>query len=156
MRAMCASPGRAVCRGLGLDERKGVVGYAVVVGAAFWWSGVVHMGLVPLEPRGGEGRGVWELRARVGSFFWAQVVGMGVESVVGRWWRVGRGSSGRTGWVRKRVEEAGILVWVVGWLALTAWNTIGVAGRELGWWRVWGVPVSVLGMVTGERVVMWK
>ena len=90
---MCSTPGNALCSGLGLDERKS--GYAVVVGTAFACSGVVHMGLVPPLPLDMEGRGMegivmgaWRLRGSVASFFWVQVLGMGVESwVFARIWR---------------------------------------------------------------------
>ncbi|KAL8709887.1 MAG: hypothetical protein Q9220_005503 [cf. Caloplaca sp. 1 TL-2023] len=56
-----ATPGRYLARKLGARER-GMGMYALSVASAFGLSGVMHMGLVPPEPRGGGGMGAGEMR----------------------------------------------------------------------------------------------
>ncbi len=96
----------------------GYVAAAVVVASAFWWSGVVHMGLVPPEPIGRSTYG-WELKRRVAALFLVQVLGIvvqcAVETLLGR----------RPGWLGKII----VSIWVVVFLATSAQMTVGVLGE---------------------------
>ncbi|KAH9810893.1 Membrane bound O-acyl transferase family [Teratosphaeria destructans] len=107
---------------------------------------MIHVGLVPAEPlfmRAEEGvRGV---RVRMAGFFWVQVVGILGEVVVAE--RFGR----KAGWGRM----VGNLAWVFGWLVLTL-PILMDAERQLGYWRVWPVPVSLWKGMRGEGWVVWK
>ena len=155
MRWSVSGPGIALANSLGLT-RKGLARRAIVLCSAFGLSGCVHMGLVPPEPLHlGAGVSVLFVRALVGGFFWLQVVGMLVEDVVGRcverivsretrrsraWW-----------WLRAVGNVAWLYVWFCGCMPL-----LGEAGRQLGWWRHWLVPVSLVKGLRGEGCIAWE
>lgn len=155
MRWAAVGPGMAVADGLRLAER-GLTRRAVVLMSAFGFSGCVHMGLVPPEPLhlppGGR---VEVVRLCVAGFFWVQVVGMLAEDVA---WRVARAivsEERRKGaawwWTRAFVN----VVWLFAWFCCCM-PLLGEAGRQLGWWRHWLVPVSVWRGLRGEGWVTWE
>lgn len=124
--------------------------------SAFGLSGWVHVGLVPPEPLHlSNESSLWAVRGCVGGFFWVQVVGILVEDVVRR--VAGRvvGREVREGevwwWVRAGVN----VVWLCGWFCLCM-PLLGEAGRQLGWWRHWLVPVSLVKGMRGEGWVAWE
>lgn len=155
MRWSVSGPGIAVADYCGL-ARKGLARRAVVLCSAFGLSGCVHVGLVPPEPLHlGAGVSVSFVRALVGGFFWVQVVGMLVEDIVGRgvrrvvsremrrskvWW-----------WLRAVVN----VLWLCGWFCFCM-PLLGEAGRQLGWWRHWLVPVSLVKGMRGEGWIAWE
>lgn len=154
MRWAVVGPGMAVANGLSLPEG-GLARRAVVLVSAFGLSGCVHMGLVPPEPvhlpRGGDVRVV---RLYVAGFFWVQAVGVLVEDVVGRVMRVAVSRETRGvawWWMRAGFNVVWLSVWFCCCMPL-----LGEAGRQLGWWRHWLVPVSVLKGVRGEGWVAWE
>lgn len=79
-------------------------------------------------------------------FFWLQPVGFAVEMVVSR---VLRRVS-----VRKEVRVVLNILWFVGWCCFVL-PLLGEAGRNLGYWRVWPVPVSLWRGVMVGRWLMW-
>lgn len=155
MRWSVSGPGMAVADALGL-ARKSLARRAIVLCSAFGLSGCVHMGLVPPEPLHlGEGVSVGFVRGCIGGFFWVQVVGMLVEDVIKR--AVGRVMS-------REVKETKVWWWLRAGLNVTwlyAWfcccmPLLGEAGRQLGWWRHWLVPVSLVRGVRGEGWIAWE
>lgn len=155
MRWSVSAPGIAVADALGL-ARKGLARRAVVLSSAFGLSGLVHMGLVPPEPLYlGHGVGVGYARVCVGGFFWVQVLGVLVEDVVGRVTGrfIGRETSrGKAWWwVRAGVN----VLWLWAWFCCCMpW--LGEVGRQLGWWRHWLVPVSLVKGLKGEGWIAWE
>jgi len=143
MRYPTSFPGVSVSRALGLRPASRS-DYLCRVVVAFMLSGWVHMGLVPPEPRYAGMWGKWGTRGWIAGFFWVQAVAFGVEVVLEGWWkRVGWGKSGfwagRGGrWVRKGL----VMAWVAGWVGLTV-PMVGVAGKELGWFSKYPLPVSL-------------
>ena len=145
-------PGRAVSRTLGFDdEGKGksdVTGWRLWLDyrdvdfglrtlSAFFFSGVVHMGLVPPEPWFAN-MPAWKVRLFVAGFFWAQVPVFAIELLVERFarrWRL-RPSFGSIDF------GPGLVVcWVLVCLCVTI-PILGVATKELGYWRVYPLPFS--------------
>ncbi|MCJ1418614.1 hypothetical protein MMC32_004962 [Xylographa parallela] len=152
MRYQNSMPGRALAQYLGV--RPGGRGdYALRTISAFGLSGWVHMGLVPPEPLGGVD--AWRVRMAVGVFFWVQVVGFAVEVAVRdsmRWMEWEKG--GREGRWSKTGRRAGMLVWVLGWLCGTL-PLLGWAGKELGYFGVYPLPVSLWMRVVAGRWWTW-
>lgn len=153
MRWSVSGPGIAVADYLGL-KRGGWARRALVLGSAFGGSGCVHMGLVPPEPVNLDREGGWSVgmvRVLVGGFFWAQVLGILVEDL---FWRVlGRERwEGRAWWWLRAV---GNVVWLWAWFCCCM-PLLGEAGRQLGWWRHWLVPVSLVKGMRGEGWVTWE
>ncbi|MCJ1474150.1 hypothetical protein MMC13_002808 [Lambiella insularis] len=138
MRYPTSLPGRGLARRLGYGPHS-KVDYTLRVLSAFGLSGWIHGGLVPPEPLG-EGVSAWRVRGAVMGFFWVQVVGIGVEVGVEKVVRrTGWGVGG--GWMGV-VRKAGVLLWVAGWLCGTL-PLLGWAGKELGWFGRYPLPVSV-------------
>lgn len=157
-RITTAAPGRALAESLGLKVAtadgnaggwKAVVGYMIVVCSAFGFSGLMHMGLVPPVPRD-TSMTPSEMRWRVGSFFWVQVPGFAVELLVAR--VATRFLSER---LRTSVVCRGLtLVWTAAFLCVTL-PVLFPAFRELGYWRVWPVPVSLVHGLSGQGWLPW-
>jgi hypothetical protein len=80
------------------------------------------------------------------SFFWLQPVGFAVEMVVSRVLR-------RVG-LKQEVFVMANVAWFVGWCCLVL-PLLGEAGRNLGYWRVWPVPVSLWKGVREGEWFMW-
>lgn len=80
MRYYTSTPGVSLSDALRLPRHSGAR-YALVVCSAFFFSGVVHAGMVPPFPLGTDpGWTAHRLRIRVGAFFWLQILGIGIET----------------------------------------------------------------------------
>jgi len=152
MRWSVSGLGYALADAVGLRSG-GLARYAVISGVAFGLSGAVHMGLVPPEPLQAT-MDVNTVRLLVAGFFWVQPVAMVIETVVARtvarlgglaWWQSGRGRG-----LRMVVN----CVWVIAWFSLSL-SLLAEAGRQLGYWRVWPMPVSLWQGLRGEGWVAW-
>ncbi|KAK1050666.1 hypothetical protein LTR33_014662 [Friedmanniomyces endolithicus] len=152
MRYSVSTPGYAVAQLLGLRSGN-PVRYVVVSAVAFGLSGVVHMGLVPPEPLQAT-MGVGWIRLCVAGFFWVQAVGIFCETLVARgavatcgvqYWQRGNGLT-----IRLVVNG----IWVVAWFTLSL-PLLAEFARQLGYWTVWSLPVSVWNGVTTGRWITW-
>ncbi|MCJ1381617.1 hypothetical protein MMC17_004728 [Xylographa soralifera] len=152
MRYQNSMPGRALAQYLGLQPG-GRGDYALRTISAFGLSGWIHMGLVPPEPLGGVD--AWKVRMAVGVFFWVQVLGFAVEvgaRDLARW--MGLGKRGRERRWSKIGRRAGTLVWVLGWLCGTL-PLLGWAGKELGYFGMYPLPVSLWMRVVEGKWWTW-
>ncbi|KAK5113783.1 hypothetical protein LTR62_003167 [Meristemomyces frigidus] len=155
MRFTTSAPGYAIADALGL-RRGGAARYAVVCFIAFGLSGLVHVGLVPVEPLKAGVAGVWEVRGCVFGFFAVQPVAMLTEVVVARCVAQvvdgggGRFRSGSGLGVRMVVNG----LWTVAWFCLTL-GLLGEMGRQLDYWHYYTVPVSIYHGLRGEGWVRW-
>ncbi|KAK5113288.1 hypothetical protein LTR85_010905 [Meristemomyces frigidus] len=152
MRWSVSAPGYALADVMRLKSGS-VLRYAVITATAFGLSGVVHMGLVPPEPLHST-ISPNVIRLYVAGFFWLQPLAMLVELLVGhicvratslQYWQHGYA-------LRTRTLANGI--WVIVWFTL-ALSLLGEAGRQLGYWRFWTVPISVWEGLRGEGWIMW-
>lgn len=152
MRWTVSGPGIAISDALRLYDR-GVVRFVLVNAVAFFLSGFIHMGLVPPEP-------IWatisvgEIRWCLLGFFWVQSLGIILEAAMA--WLILRLTGVRTwqtgiGWWTRAVVT---LMWVYLWFTMTT-IPLFEAGRQLGWWRVWPVPVSFWQGLRGEGWLAW-
>ena len=119
----------------------------LVTVSAFGFSGLVHMGLIPPQPLH-TSMTAMEMRLWIGAFFWVQIAGFGIELVVsGIFRRVGGGHV--SGLVRMLV-----LVWVSVWLCATL-PLIVPPFRELGYWSVYPIPISIVQGSFGNGWLQW-
>ncbi|KAL8912480.1 MAG: hypothetical protein Q9171_002493 [Xanthocarpia ochracea] len=142
-----STPGRALAKALSIETRS-TVGYMLQIVSAFSLSGIMHMGLIPPEPRG-TAMTAMEMRLYVGSFFWMQALGIGVELGVVRIFR-----RILPGWSVSPLRKAGTLMWVMLWFSCTV-PLLVVPFRELGYWKYPPLPISVIGWLLGRECWTW-
>lgn len=138
MRYITSTPGNALAWLLG--SKKGTtLRYLLIVTVSFFFSGIVHMGIVPPQPLRSE-KSCWQLRTRLATFFWLQPIGIMLETIF---------FSLITDSVKLRSKRARcmITVWTASFLATSMWFSIRPVGKELGWWSVYLVPFSMLSLL---------
>ena len=144
LRHYCSGPGVWVADLLHLPRRS-YSRYFLLSAATFLFSGVVHIGLVPRDPMFAA-IPASRIRWLILGFFWLQPVGFAVEMVVSVVLR------------RLRVRKEGLVVlnvvWFVGWCCFVL-PLLGEAGGNLGYWRVWPVPVSLWKGVMEGKWLTW-
>lgn len=152
MRWMTSGPGYAISDVLRLRERS-VARYGVISVSAFLLSGITHVGLVPPEPLHAS-VSANTIRLNVATFFWLQPVAMMAEVVVIK--VLTRTLSPRFLISRQASTLRAVLnaLWVLAWFSLCI-PLLGEAGRQLGYWRVWTVPISLWKAFCGEGWVAW-
>jgi hypothetical protein len=144
LRHYCSGPGVWVADRLHLPRRSWGR-YVLLSGATFFFSGVVHIGLVPRDPMFAVESARF-IRWHILAFFWLQPVAFGIEMVVSKVLR----NMG----MRKEVYVMANVVWFVGWCCFVL-PLLGEAGRNLGYWRVWPVPLSLWKGVMMGRWLTW-
>jgi hypothetical protein len=146
MRWTVSGPGYAIANALRFKSA-GLARYAVITGIAFLLSGIVHMGLVPPEPLHATmtANGI---RFCVGLFFWLQPFAMLIEVVTVRLVAMTNGFGSSS------FRMAAVAVWVIAWFTVTL-PLIGVLERQLGYWQVWPMPISVWSGVTSGQWIVW-
>lgn len=140
LRHAVSGPGAYLSDKLGL-RRGGLERYALLTVTAFFFSGLVHMGLVPAEPLYASIKAN-AVRLLFAGFFWVQPVGILAEVLVAR-------AVKETGLFtliapgrRELVRRAMNLAWLLFWGSISL-PLLGEAARQSGYWRVWPVPVSL-------------
>ena len=152
MRISVSAPGFALADALKLKHR-GLARYALLCVVAFGLSGAIHTGLVPPKPLHATIHPN-TIRLYVAGFFWVQSIAMLVELLFAR---IAARISGRQYWeqgVGLSVRRVVNGLWVVAWFALTL-PMLGEASRQLGYWRVWPMPVSLYKGLIGEGWITW-
>ena len=135
-REITGNTGRALASLLRLPPRS-FARYACMVATAFLLSGTVHMGMIPPQPLS-QNMSANMMRLYVGGFFWSQVPGIGIETLVSKLtWRYAPGMA-KQQWIKVVA-----FTWTGCWLCLTL-PLLVVPFREIGYWRGSPVPVSVL------------
>ena len=153
MRSFASEPGYAIADLLSL-KRGGLVRYATITTVAFGLTGCIHVGLVPPEPLHAT-VGVNAIRLSIAAFFWVQPIAMFVEVLT---IRVVSRLVPTYSWQ----SELGLKCRLIGnGIWLTAWFTfclplLGEAARQLGYWRIWPLPVSIWKGVRGEGWIAWQ
>jgi hypothetical protein len=164
MRYITSTPGIAIANGLGLP-RKNMARYILVTTSAFFFSGLIHAGMVPQEPLG-TNYTAWQLRLRIASFFWLQPIGIAVEvwidSIRHRKTNASAHANGDTKQQANGTKDKSspvqtspwvkllIFCWTSVFLAVTAWHTGRIVGRELGWWEIHPAPISLAAWYKGD------
>merc|ERR1712070_25214 len=152
MRWSVAGPGYAVADGFGL-KAGGLVRYSLITVVAFGLSGTVHMGLVPPQPLHAT-VSANAIRLYVAGFFWAQPMAMLVETLGAK---IMKSVTGLSFWQGGAGRLARLLVngvWVLIWFTLTM-PLLSEAGKQMGYWRVWTVPISIWQGLKGEGWIAW-
>ncbi|KAI7139412.1 hypothetical protein KC343_g10349 [Hortaea werneckii] len=152
MRWSVAGPGYAVADGSGL-KAGGLIRYSLITVVAFGLSGTVHMGLVPPQPLHAT-VGANLIRLYVAGFFWVQPMAMLVETLGAK---MMKSVTGLSFWQEGAGRLARLLVngvWVSMWFTLTV-PLLSEAGKQMGYWRFWTVPISIWQGLRGEGWVAW-
>lgn len=142
-----STPGRSLAKLFGIPS-KSIWRYALITISAFFFSGVLHMGMIPPEPRSTV-LSALQMRLRVGAFFWAQIPEFGVEEVVSK--AIALWAPEAPHW---RASKLVVLAWTAGWLCLTL-PILTPPFREIGYWSYHAVPVSLLRRFAGKAWIMW-
>lgn len=129
MRVAVSAPGRSAARYLGLGR---VTAKIVVVFSSFFFSGFIHLGLIPPANTAAH-----ELRLHVAGFFWVQPLGFALEMILqnvgvrlAQW--AGLDLKQRRGRIMRRSVT---LIWVLTWLSVTL-PLLSKPYRQLGWWNL--------------------
>lgn len=129
MRHAVSEPGRWLSDKFGL--RSGLVRYGIICTSAFVLSGVTHMGLVPPDLPA-----AWEMRLRIGAFFFIQPVGILLEVVIVervlRRLEVGLKYRGMPTGVIRMLR----LCWVLLFMSFPL-TFLAAPFEALGYWSVW-------------------
>ena len=171
MRIMTTTPGLALTDMFSVPKRS-FLRYVIMLISGFFWSGIIHMGMIPPEPFGTPYT-AWQLRIRIAAFFWLQTMGIGVEVFIDHMLtdkpreshtvranfvptkeKYGNAAPRTQPQPRRRLGILGkslIIVWTLSFIGITAWHTIRPVGRELGWWSVSGAPISVVAWLRGDQ-----
>ena len=147
MRYTTSIPGRSLAQALRVPTHS-LKDYSLRTISAFFFSGIVHMGLVPPEPRYAT-LPTYQVRLYIAMFFWCQAVGFGVELFVSKLTKRFCPDV-----IQSRVAKALTLGWVIFWLCLTL-PIVGVGLKQLGYGKVYPVPISILRGLTGNGWLTW-
>ena len=146
-REMTASQGRGTAELLGVPS-KSTLRYAMIATSAFFFSGIVHMGMIPPQPPS-MNMSASTMRLYIAAFFWAQIPAFGVEVMVAK--AVARATPEVVQWSAVRSL---VLIWVATWLCMTL-PLLTVPFREIGYWHYYAVPISVLRGLSGNGWLTW-
>lgn len=142
-----STPGRSLSQAVGISTAS-KLGYAILTISAFLLSGVMHMGLIPPQPRQSR-LSAGEMRLFIATFFWLQIPAfvfeVQVSAVCKRLFPALKGSL---------LARALSLFWVFSWMAFTL-PLLAVPFRELGYWKYPPLPISIIGVITGRGVWNW-
>ena len=142
-----ATPGRSLAQALGIPTNS-ITGFALLTISAFFFSGVMHMGLIPPEPQTGVLSVHW-MRLYVAGFFWAQIPAFGIELAVSE--LVACFIPQAFDW---SVTKTVVMIWTAAWLCLTV-PLLVVPFRELCYWHYYTVPMSLLQGLSGKGWWTW-
>lgn len=135
-REITGNTGRALASFLRLPPGS-IARYTFMVAIAFLLSGTVHMGMIPPQPLS-QNMSANMMRLYIGSFFWSQVPGIGVETLVSKLTCRYAPGMAKQPWIKVLA-----FTWTGCWLCLTL-PLLVVPFREIGYWRGSPVPVSLL------------
>jgi len=144
-RQLTSTPGRALAQMMGMKSPSASA-FACLAVSAFFFSGVLHMGLIPPYPKSDVLTSM-EMRLYVASFFWLQIPAFAIEMAVASF--AAKFAPSVAHW---RASKAVTLFWAVSWSCL-AFPLLTPPAREIGYWIRYPVPFSVVqGLSTGH----WK
>lgn len=146
-RHMASVPGRAFNELVGISTSS-TIGYVSLVTSAFLFTGILHTGLVPLQPLKPD-FSANEMRLYMASFFWVQVIGICIELLGAR---IFRSVSMK---LPSIVRGAMVLIWTAGWLGFTL-PLLAIPFRGLGYWDSYPVPVSPTQGIWGQGWFPWS
>jgi len=142
-----ATHGRAAAETMGIHSNS-TPGYALSVISAFFFSGIIHMGMIPPRPESALLTANM-MRFYVAVFFWVQILAFGVELIA---------SKLVAHFVptiqRRSVTKTLVLLWAAAWLCLTL-PLLTIPFREIGYWHYYGLPVSVIRGLGGAGWMAW-
>lgn len=146
-RQITAPPGRSLAQALGIQTNS-LTGFALLTISAFFFSGLMHMGLIPPEPQTTQFTARW-MRLHVAGFFWAQIPAFGFEVAVSK--LIACFIPQALDWSATRVV---VMAWTAAWLCLTL-PLLTVPFRELWYWHHYPVPMSLLQGLSGKGWWTW-
>lgn len=146
-RHFASVPGRALNELAGIPTSS-TIGYVNLVTSAFLFTGILHSGLVPLQPLKTD-FSANELKLYMASFFWVQIIGICIE-LLGT--KIFRFVSMK---LPSILRDAMVLIWTAGWLGFTL-PLLAVPFRGLGYWDAYPFPVSPMQGIWGQGWFPWS
>lgn len=146
-RNIASIPGRALNELVGVPTSS-LIGYVSLVTSTFLFTGILHIGLVPLQPLKTD-YSANELKLYMASFFWVQVIGIYIE-LLGT--KMFRSFSVKLPFM---VRDTVVLIWTAAWLGLTL-PLLAIAFRGLGYWDTYPLPVSPMQGISGQGWFPWS
>lgn len=146
-RQITATLGHELAKSMGIPTRS-LLAFGMLTVSAFFFSGVIHVGMIPPEPES-KLMSANEMRLYIAGFFWLQIPAFAIELAVTKMARRFVPSVG--GW---RITKALVLAWVASWMCLTL-PLLTVPLREIGYWRYYAVPISLLRGLAGKAWLTW-
>ena len=146
-RYMTSTPGRRLAQAVEISTES-TLGYGFLTLSAFFFSGVIHMGMIPPEPKS-KLLSANLMRLYLAAFFWAQIPAFQTEVLVSK--LVAKFAPSLT---HLRVTTVFVLLWVAAWLSLTL-PILTVPFREIGYWHQFPLPVSLVRGLAGQGCLTW-
>ena len=140
-RYIMSTPGRCLNQALKVPTSS-TLGYAILVTSGFFFSGILHMGLVPPQPLLTQ-YSPNQIRLLIGAFFWSQVPGIGIEVLVERLLQ-------NHDLKKQNIRtEAFVFAWTLTWLSLTL-PLLTVPFQGLRYWKANPLPFSLISYLFGR------
>lgn len=146
-RHMASVPGRALNELAGIPTSS-TIGYVSLVTSAFLFTGILHTGLVPLQPLKPDFTAN-ELKLYIAFFFWVQVIGICIELLGAK---IFRSVSMK---LPSILRDAMVIIWTAGWLGFTL-PLLAIPFRGLGYWNAYPFPVSPTQGIWGQGWFPWS
>lgn len=146
-RQITATLGRELAKTMGIPT-KSLLAYGILTVSAFFFSGVIHVGMIPPEPES-KLMSASAMRLYIAGFFWSQILAFAIELAVVK--LAGRFMPSVVHW---RLTKVLVLAWVASWLCLTL-PLLTFPFREIGYWYYYVVPISLLRRLAGKRWIAW-
>lgn len=142
-----ATLGRELAKAMGVPT-KSMLAFTMLTVSAFFFSGVIHVGMIPPEPES-KRMSANAMRLHIAGFFWSQIPTFAIEIVVAK--LVAKSMPSIAHWRATRVL---VLAWVASWMCLTL-PLLTIPFREIGYWHYYAVPVSLLQGLAGNGWTTW-
>ena len=141
-RETSSRPGRALAQYFGLPSSS-TVGYTLLTISAFFFSGIMHTGLIPAQPLYST-LPVWYLKLHIAAFFWSQIPAIAFETAVSKY--VSKYFPEVRGTFAAKLFT---LMWILLWMCVV-FPFLAIPLREMRFWTSHLLPISFCQWLAGN------